>query len=82
MLFVVAIGSVLVNQVTDFVDEAPRYIEDAETWINDTFDADVNADDLVEQFQEGGTGPGVRGQPRRQHRQRRGDGRSPCSSSS
>jgi predicted PurR-regulated permease PerM len=55
VLFVVAIGSVLVNQITDFVDEAPRYIEDAEDWVNETFDADVKADDLVEQFQEGGS---------------------------
>ena len=54
VLFVAAIGSVLVNQVTDFVDEAPRYIEDAETWINDTFDANVDADDLVDEFQQGG----------------------------
>jgi predicted PurR-regulated permease PerM len=53
-LFVWAMGSVLVNQVTDFVDEAPRYIEDAEDWFNETFDADVKADDLVEEFQEGG----------------------------
>ena len=53
-VFIVAMGSVLVNQVTDFVDEAPDYIEDAETWVNDTFDADVDADDLVEEFQEGG----------------------------
>jgi predicted PurR-regulated permease PerM len=54
VLFVVAIGSVLVNQVTDFVDEAPRYIEDTEDWINDTFDAEVEFDDLVDEFQEGG----------------------------
>lgn len=55
LLFIVAIGSVLVNQVTDFVDEAPRYIDDAESWINDTFDADVHAEDLQQQFQQGGS---------------------------
>jgi predicted PurR-regulated permease PerM len=55
LLFVVAIGSVLVSQITDFVDEAPRYIDDAEDWFNDTFDADVQAEDLQEQFQEGGS---------------------------
>lgn len=54
VLFVWAMGSVLVNQVEDFVDEAPRYIEDSEDWINETFDAEVKADDLVERFQEGG----------------------------
>jgi predicted PurR-regulated permease PerM len=55
VLFVVAIGSVLVNQVTDFVDEAPRYLEDTQDWINETFDADVNFEDISERFQEGGS---------------------------
>jgi predicted PurR-regulated permease PerM len=54
-VFVVAIGSVLVNQVTDFVDEAPRYLDDTQDWINDTFDADVNFDDIRDRFQEGGS---------------------------
>ncbi len=54
-LFIWAMGSVLVNQITDFVDEAPRYIEDAENWVNDTFDADVKADDLTQEFQTGGS---------------------------
>ena len=54
-LFIWAMGSVLVNQITDFVDEAPRYIEDAEVWFNDTFDADVKADDLTQEFQQGGS---------------------------
>jgi predicted PurR-regulated permease PerM len=54
-LFVFAIGSVLVNQVTDFVDEAPRYITDTQDWINDTFDADVNFEDIQQRFQEGGS---------------------------
>jgi predicted PurR-regulated permease PerM len=54
-VFVGAIGSVLVNQVTDFVDEAPRYVDDTQDWINDTFNADVNFDDIRERFQEGGS---------------------------
>jgi predicted PurR-regulated permease PerM len=54
-IFVWAMGAVLVNQVTDFVDEAPRYIEDAEDWFNDTFDADVDFEDLIAEFQEGGS---------------------------
>jgi predicted PurR-regulated permease PerM len=55
LAFVAAIGSVLVNQITDFVDEAPTYIEDTQDWINDTFDADVNFDDIGDRFQEGGS---------------------------
>ena len=54
-IFVWAMGAVLVNQVTDFVDEAPRYIEDAEDWFNDTFDADVDFEDLIAEFQQGGS---------------------------
>lgn len=54
-LFVWAMGSLLVDQVTELVDEAPRYIENTETWINDTFEAEVDADDLVLEFQEGGS---------------------------
>jgi predicted PurR-regulated permease PerM len=54
-LFVWAMGSLLVDQVTELVDEAPRYIENTERWVNDSFNAEVDADDLVDQFQEGGT---------------------------
>jgi predicted PurR-regulated permease PerM len=52
--FVWAMGSLLVDQVTEFVDEAPTYIEDVEDWINDTFDANVEFDDVIQEFQEGG----------------------------
>jgi predicted PurR-regulated permease PerM len=54
-LFVWAMGSLLVDQVTELVDEAPRYIENTESWVNDTFEAEVDADDLVLEFQEGGS---------------------------
>ena len=53
--FVWAMGSLLVDQVTALVDEAPRYIENTEEWINETFEAEVDADDLVNEFQEGGS---------------------------
>jgi len=53
-IFLFLMGQLLVDQVVNLVDEAPVYIEETETWINDTFDADVNADDLVQEFQEGG----------------------------
>ena len=54
-LFVWAMGSLLVDQVTELVDEAPRYIENTEDWINDTFVLEVDADDLILEFQEGGS---------------------------
>jgi predicted PurR-regulated permease PerM len=53
-IFLFLMGQLLVDQVVNLVDEAPEYIEETETWVNDTFDADVNADDLVQEFQEGG----------------------------
>lgn len=54
-LFIWAMGSLLVDQITGFVDESPTYIADVEDWINDTFDANVNFDDLIQEFQEGGS---------------------------
>lgn len=53
-VFLFLIGQLLADQVVNLVDQAPAYIEDTEAWINTTFDADVNADDLVQEFQQGG----------------------------
>ena len=46
-------GWVLADQVTQFVDDAPAYIDDAEKWFND-HGIEVNFDDLQDQFVEGG----------------------------
>ena len=46
-------GRVLSDQVTEFVDDAPGYIDDAEKWFND-HGIEVNFDDLQDQFIEGG----------------------------
>jgi predicted PurR-regulated permease PerM len=54
-LFVYAMGSLLVDQVQNLVDQAPDYITDIEHWVNDTFNADLNTDDLAGQFQSGGS---------------------------
>jgi predicted PurR-regulated permease PerM len=51
-VFVFAIGSVIVNQVRDFVDEAPDYVDRIERWVNDTFDADVDFDDLADRISD------------------------------
>jgi predicted PurR-regulated permease PerM len=50
--FVFAIGSVVVNQVRNFVDDAPQYIDDIENWVNDTFDANVDFDDLADRISD------------------------------
>jgi predicted PurR-regulated permease PerM len=48
-----AMGRVLSDQVSEFVDDAPGYIDDAEDWFNDN-GIEVNFDDLQEQFVQGG----------------------------
>ena len=52
--FAVLVGRVLFVQASNMIEEAPTYIESIEDWINRTFDADVSADDLLQEFQEGG----------------------------
>ena len=53
-LFLWAIGAVLADQIGDLVDDAPTYIRDIEDWVEDTFDIEVDAQELLEEFQEGG----------------------------
>lgn len=53
-LFIFAMGTLVADQVTEFVDEAPGYIEDIEVWVEDNFDVEVNTDELVSEFQENG----------------------------
>jgi predicted PurR-regulated permease PerM len=55
LLFVASVGALIVRQVGDLVDKSPDYLEQLERWINDTFNADVNIDDLVDELtREGG----------------------------
>ena len=51
-VFVFAIGSVVVNQVRNFVDEAPAYVDRIQDWVNDTFDANVDFDDLADKLND------------------------------
>lgn len=50
-VFVFAIGSLVVNEVQDFIDESDTYLDSIERWVNDTFDADVDFEQLREQIQ-------------------------------
>lgn len=54
-VFLFAIGSVLADQVNEFVDEAPNYIADAEEWAESTFDIEIETEQLVQEFQAGGS---------------------------
>ncbi len=53
-VFIFAIGTLLADQVSAFVDEAPGYITDIETWIEDTFDVKIETDELLSEFQADG----------------------------
>ncbi len=53
-LFVWAIGAVLADQVGEFADNAPGYINDIEQWVEDTFEIEVDVEGLLDEFQEGG----------------------------
>jgi predicted PurR-regulated permease PerM len=48
-----AMGRVLSDQVTQFVDDAPGYIDDSEQWLND-HGLEVNFDNVRDQFVQGG----------------------------
>ena len=52
LAFVAAIATVLVRQLTSFVESAPDYLEDIESWVNDRFDADLDTDELVDELTE------------------------------
>ena len=55
LVFVVSIGALVVRQVANVIDRAPEYLEQLETWVNDTFDADLNMDDIINELtREGG----------------------------
>jgi predicted PurR-regulated permease PerM len=51
-VFVFAIGKVVFDEVQNLVDNAPGYIEDAEEWLNDTFDLNLSSDTLNEQLSD------------------------------
>jgi predicted PurR-regulated permease PerM len=49
-LFVASIGTVMVRQLANFLENAPEYLEQIEDWINRRFDADVSTEELVERL--------------------------------
>lgn len=51
-LFVTVMGSLVVNQARDFIDEAPAYVQDIEDWANDRFDANIEFDDVISDLKD------------------------------
>ncbi|HEV8167204.1 MAG TPA: AI-2E family transporter, partial [Actinomycetota bacterium] len=52
VLFVTALGSLLVGQVSDLVDALPRYARQAADFLNQTLGADLDGSKLAEQLQQ------------------------------
>jgi len=50
--FAFAIGSLVVQQVETFVDDAPAYLQDIEDWVNDRFDANLEFDDVIDELRD------------------------------
>ncbi len=50
--FLVIIGQALVTQTSDFVEELPTYLGDVEEWVNESFDADVDFNELIDRIRE------------------------------
>ena len=52
-LFVVAMGSLLADQISRLIDEAPNYIQQTQVWLEKR-GLNVNTDEILETFQAGG----------------------------
>lgn len=49
-VFLFAIGAVVVDQVSQFIDDAPEYAQDAADFINENFDANVSVEELQDEL--------------------------------
>lgn len=55
VVFVGSVGLLIVRQVGDLIDRAPDYLEQLVSWINHTFNTELNVDDLRNELtREGG----------------------------
>ncbi|MEO0492600.1 MAG: AI-2E family transporter [Actinomycetota bacterium] len=52
--FSAAMGTALATQINSFIDEAPRYVEDAESWLQGNVDEDIDLSRVTEEFVDGG----------------------------
>jgi len=50
LLFFGAIGKLVVDQVSEFIDQAPTKLESIETWINSTFGTHLSSDQISQEF--------------------------------
>ena len=59
--FGAAIASVLAEQITKLIDDAPGYLADIERWADEQFGIALSTDDLAAQFSEGGSAASLLG---------------------
>lgn len=52
--FAWVIGRLVAGQIADLIDQGPTYITRAQDWLSSTFNIDVDAGNLTEEFQAGG----------------------------
>jgi predicted PurR-regulated permease PerM len=52
--FSAAIGTALATQINDFIEDAPTLIEDAEVWLQENIDEDIDLGKLQQEFIEDG----------------------------
>lgn len=52
MLFLVAIGTLVGTQIAELLDESDRYITDTVDWINSTFGTQIEAEEVISEFND------------------------------
>jgi predicted PurR-regulated permease PerM len=52
LVFVAAVGTLVGTQVADLLDESDRYITDTVDFINDTFGSDIDAAEVLDEFND------------------------------
>ncbi len=52
--FIFLMGRLIAEQVTELIEQGPAYITSTQDWINRTFEANLEFDDLIAEFNAGG----------------------------
>ncbi|MDH4144859.1 MAG: AI-2E family transporter [Acidimicrobiia bacterium] len=52
--FIFVMGRLVTTQVADLIERGPGYLEDAQAWVHETFDTEIDIDQLLAEFNEGG----------------------------
>lgn len=50
LIFIVAIGALVAEQVDNLVDRAPEYVREIQDWLNRTFNTNIESEDMVDRL--------------------------------